>query len=144
MGCMLFECALECTHYARIIRVRTLHACARSYISDGFSPNFVEQLKGYRELHGLLDFYVHLRVRAMRIRPHTCAHTQARMCTLAHIKTYSLYELHAFYIHACIFTLYAHYARACSALHLFTCFRYILNEYIFKEGGIHSMKNLFE
>jgi hypothetical protein len=50
---------LAFAHYASNISMPVLHACARSHIFDGFFPNLVEHSTGHRDMHGLLDVYMH-------------------------------------------------------------------------------------
>jgi hypothetical protein len=45
-----------------------------------FTPNLVEDSMGHRNVHGLLDFYLHACICA-------CVHAHARMCAFSHFWT---------------------------------------------------------
>jgi hypothetical protein len=61
MGYMLFTLAFA--HYARTMYallgcLYCMHVRVHTFL-DGFFPNLVEHSTGHRDMHGLLDFYMH-------------------------------------------------------------------------------------
>jgi hypothetical protein len=94
-----------CAHY-----IRACTTYARSHIiSRILFPKLVKTLNG---LHIFAWHTWFLRIRASAC---TCAHVCVRICFGLIRSTIVLHWLHAFDVRACVCTLRAHYARACTA-----------------------------
>jgi hypothetical protein len=89
VGYMHFTCALACAHYARTMRVRALHARARTHIVEQIISKIGGDIPWVTETYTAYLIFTRACVCTL------CAwvHARARVCAYTHFWTYSLKEI---------------------------------------------------